>query len=108
MAKIKAVENDVFEFQWFCPGCDHAHGITTKIWTFNGDFDKPTIRNSFLCYGVKHPDGRVLVPRCHCWITDGRVEFLEDCDHALKLQTVDLPDFDQATAASLQKYLDSQ
>jgi len=37
------------------------------------------------------PDG-VSEYRCHSFVRDGRIEFLSDCTHALKGQTVDLPD----------------
>ena len=30
--------------------------------------------------------------RCHSFVTDGRIQFLSDCTHALAGQTVDLPD----------------
>ena len=29
---------------------------------------------------------------CHSFITDGRIQFLSDCTHALAGQTVDLPE----------------
>ena len=29
---------------------------------------------------------------CHTFVTDGRIQFLSDCTHALAGQTVDLPD----------------
>ena len=29
---------------------------------------------------------------CHSFVTDGRIQFLNDCTHALAGQTVDLPD----------------
>ena len=30
---------------------------------------------------------------CHTFVTDGRIQFLGDCTHALAGQTVDLPDW---------------
>lgn len=55
-------------------------------WTWNGDTEKPTIRASVL---NRFGDGLVN----HFFVTDGRVEFLTDCTHDLKGQTVDLLDF---------------
>jgi len=40
------------------------------------------------------PDGIPSV--CHSFVTDGRIQFLTDCTHALAGQTVDIPDFDKA------------
>jgi hypothetical protein len=31
---------------------------------------------------------------CHLFVTDGRIQFLGDCTHALAGQTVDLPDWE--------------
>lgn len=70
-----------------CPGCGCAH-VTDDRWTFNGDFERPTLRPSVL---VNRDDpGR----RCHSWVTDGQIEFLDDCHHELAGQTVELPDLD--------------
>lgn len=58
----------------------------TGCWTWNGSTDAPTLRPSVLTQGhhVDHPF------RCHSWITDGKAQFLDDCDHALRSTTVDL------------------
>lgn len=66
---------------------------------FNGDKEKPTFRASVLVYEIIPPDqvdgssykGR---PRCHSFVTDGRIEYLSDSTHELRGQTVDLPDWD--------------
>jgi uncharacterized protein DUF6527 len=76
---------------FFCPGCETAHAITAGRWTWNGSEDKPTFSPSVLVNGnatMKHP----TMPRCHSFVTDGRIQFLSDCDHALAGKTVDLPD----------------
>ncbi len=72
---------------FFCPGCGCAHQCDTR-WTFNGDREKPTFRNSVLIHA--HPPSR---PRCHSYVTDGRIQFLPDSTHALSGKTVDLPDW---------------
>jgi hypothetical protein len=56
----------------------------TGNWTWNGDVDRPTLRPSVLSQGGDW--------RCHSWITDGRAQFLDDCTHELRGQTVDLLD----------------
>ncbi len=66
-------------------------------WTFNGDFDKPTFGPSVLShYDMPAEDGFPAVHYvCHSFVTDGRIQFLGDCTHALAGQTVDLPDIKQ-------------
>lgn len=63
----------------------------TGCWTLNGSTDAPTLRPSVLTSGHDF--------RCHSWINDGAAQFLEDCSHALKGQTVPLLDVDAARAA---------
>ena len=29
---------------------------------------------------------------CHSFVTDGRIQYLDDCTHELRGQTIDLPD----------------
>lgn len=77
-----------------CPGCRHYHEIYTKMpmsngarWSFNGDFEKPTFSPSLLIR-----TGHYACGICHSFIRDGRIQFLDDCTHPLKGQTVDLPD----------------
>ena len=74
----------------WCPGCDGVHGVRTNPpgWTWNGSLEKPTLQPSLLTtYGSK--EGSV----CHCYVTDGMIKFLDDSTHALKGQTVELPDW---------------
>lgn len=75
-----------------CPGCGCAHGINGG-WTFNGDVMKPTISPSILVNGL--PGGPPDAPRCHSFVTDGRIKFLADSTHKLAGQTVDLRPWDE-------------
>jgi len=99
---------------FWCPGCNMAHSVRVyegagDEWTFNGDGDAPTFTPSVL---VRYPH---FVPPvtpenfeeykrnpwpqtrvesiCHSFVTAGRIQFLNDCTHALAGQTVSLPDF---------------
>jgi hypothetical protein len=54
----------------------------TGCWTWNGDTEKPTLRPSVLTNGHDF--------RCHSWINDGNAQFLDDCSHNLRGQTVEL------------------
>jgi len=94
------------ELAFMCPGCGWRHFINDILtepnakangtWTFNGDFDKPTIRASVLTrsYRKNETNGNydVEVDRCHSFITDGMIQFLDDCQHSLSGQTVELPE----------------
>jgi hypothetical protein len=35
--------------------------------------------------------------QCHSFVTDGKIQFLPDCYHSLKGQTVELPEWDDDT-----------
>lgn len=90
-----------------CPGCAHAHTIDTNVWTWNGDLERPTFSPSILVRGNQWPrdeypeyfkPAHANVPPgadtvCHSFVTDGQIQFLGDCTHALAGQTVDLPDW---------------
>lgn len=74
----------------------------TGCWTWNGSTDAPTLRPSVLTQGVagltdeEHAilmAGGKIEPRnfrCHSWINDGHAQFLDDCSHELRGQTVPL------------------
>ena len=89
---------------FFCPGCHCLHVVATKaplpngaVWFFNNNFEKPTFKpsinittGSFAMPGYTDPDG-IPPTRCHTFVTDGKIQFLNDCTHELKGQTIDLP-----------------
>lgn len=115
---------------FWCPGCDGAHGIKHGAgagprWSWNSDVDKPTFQPSILVRGhdftpkgrtdfqawLDLPEGqRPAHPKsfkyegvdtvCHSFVTDGRIQFLSDCTHALAGQTVDLEPWDASLRAS--------
>jgi hypothetical protein len=103
---------------FWCPGCDGVHRIQYgdgpgPRWGWNGDVDRPTFTPSVLTRFTKmtekgHADAEEWrqagcpkrdepfesVPAvCHSFVTDGRIQFLGDCTHALAGQTVDLPEW---------------
>ncbi len=104
MAKLKDYNNDGHPhyIAFYCPACkyDHAYRIarhpgepeTAPVWTFNGDYEKPTFRASLLIY--PHGSGEKRRPRCHLFVTDGKIEYCSDCEHELAGQTVDLPEYE--------------
>ena len=95
MAKVKLLQDRDQDtiYKFICPGCGEQHWFWTKnlhgpVWTFNGDMDKPTVRAS-IKVTTRLPDGDRI---CHSFVTDGRIQFLDDCTHALRGQTVELPE----------------
>lgn len=74
----------------------------TGCWTWNGDVNKPTLRPSVLTQGtekITDEEYRRLLAggeveprdfRCHTWVNDGQAQFLDDCSHSLRGQTIDL------------------
>jgi hypothetical protein len=85
-----------YGYRFLCPGCKEMHVIPTKPhergWDFNGNEASPTFGPSILVHEVTKIDGTIFSPRCHSFVRDGRIQFLSDSGHALKGQTVDLPD----------------
>jgi len=73
---------------WFwCAGCKRHHAFAVghsnprHNWTMTGTPEAPTFRPSLLC---EWKDGPAEVPqRCHSFVTDGTIEYLSDCTHAL-------------------------
>jgi hypothetical protein len=96
MAKIKKFEYKhsdgkigLTQYHYMCPGCKDIHAIRLKsdggCHDFNMDFDKPTISPSVLY--ASHPV-------CHAFIRSGMIQFLGDCEHSLKNQTVKLSEIE--------------
>lgn len=80
-------------YLFYCPGCKFPHGLNVSAnepgprWTFNGDENKPTFEPSVLVWASDPAQ------RCHLFIRNGQIQFLDDCFHELRGQTVDLPPF---------------
>lgn len=98
MNKLRRVESKPGEggasFVYWCPGCEHYHGVwtvepnpmTKALWTFNGSLERPTFNPSLL---INYSEKNGV---CHCFIRDGRIEFLGDCTHALAGKVVEMED----------------
>jgi hypothetical protein len=75
-----------------CPGCGFLHACNIDksrkgpCWDFNGDLDNPTLSPSVL----------VTTPRtdrrCHLFMREGKIQYLNDCSHELKGQTIEMED----------------
>jgi len=92
MKKLRRIENGWFSF--FCPGCQQMHAVPTQPinsdgWTFNGDLAEPSFTPSILVNGNPafiNP----AVPRCHLFITKGKIHYCSDCTHPLAGQIVEM------------------
>ena len=69
----------------YCPGCKEIHTFDTR-WTYNGDCDSPTFSPSMLV----HQSTPEL--RCHSFVREGKIQFLNDCHHELAGKTVPIPE----------------
>ena len=92
MAKAYRHTSNPKYVSFMCPGCKHEHTVNVEQdgsippWGFNGDLENPTFTPSVLCYWINDNSYR-----CHSFVTTGFIQFLGDCTHELKNQTVELP-----------------
>lgn len=87
-----------------CPGCDYLHVLPTgpgtgARWGYNGNPAAPTFTPSVLvrtgkAYLPSAPEWEEGDPPlvCHSFVSNGRIQFLDDSTHHLAGQTVDLPE----------------
>lgn len=113
--KLRTIADN--QLGWWCAGCEELHVVTVgsgETWQWNGSYDKPTFKPSVLVrsghYCSTHKPGdacwctfnekrkaegkepsRFECRMCHTFVTDGMVQYLGDCTHALVNQTVELP-----------------
>jgi hypothetical protein len=71
----------------FCPGCKEYH-IFDRRWIFDGNFDAPTFSPSLLVRTQGDKEWGILDTCCHSFVRDGNWQFLDDCTHELRGQTV--------------------
>ena len=90
-------EEDWYHFEFNCPGCKYKHGFyvdraghTGAKWDFNGDIEKPTVSPSILMTTTYAGAPHI----CHSFITNGMIQFLGDCTHAMAGLTVELPEIE--------------
>lgn len=79
---------------YWCLGCQMLHPVhvsrpqgagPSAVWDWNKDLLKPTFSPS-----LRHHLGPKKM--CHVFIRDGNIQYLSDCTHDYKDQTVPLPD----------------
>lgn len=98
MARFVRISTDREEVIAFhCPGCNGGHSFRIRgggpIWIWDGNLDRGTFSPSLLVRYYNDPQDREKVTGvCHSFVRGGKIEFLGDCTHALRGQTVDIPE----------------
>lgn len=90
MKKIIHLAENGTRFNFWCDGCQEVHSIN-NTWNFNNDFKKPTFSPSILVQGTSKNSPTYF--RCHSFIENGQIRYLDDCTHKLAGQTIDLKPF---------------
>lgn len=99
--RVNDASGKLWGYRFFCPGCKETHMFFTS-WQFDGNMDKPTVSPSILVAWRANPDAGDGFEEwrkeriCHSFIKIGMIQFLQDCTHSLKGQTVPLPDIADA------------
>jgi Family of unknown function (DUF6527) len=84
--------NSPGNYLFYCPACEESHLVHVAETAYahghhlSGSLAKPTITPSILSYG----DKKTGKPRCHSFITKGKIKFMTDCSHAFAGMTVTL------------------
>jgi hypothetical protein len=86
---LQPILNSKGNYIFYCLGCEANHLISTTpkggtYHTLTGTLAKPTVRASILVSGNR----KLGVPHCHAYITEGMIEYLDDCSHNLAGKTV--------------------
>ena len=87
--KCSTLEGKPVGWMIFCPACGCCHLFDAR-WTFNGDLKRPSFQPPLVVNG----DGK-NGPRCHSVVTDGKIQYMPDCGHALAGKTADVPDLNE-------------
>lgn len=80
----------IIGYCFWCPGCKMVHKFKVEgdvRWQYNGNIDSPTFHPSLLCTWPPTSN------RCHLFLRDGMIQFLNDCTHDLSGKTVPLGEF---------------
>ena len=84
--KLRELEDGKLMF--YCRGCGTNHYFDSR-WTFNEDYEKPTFSPSLLVEIGHYPNPNDI---CHSFVTDGKMQYLNDCTHSLAGKTVEMLD----------------
>lgn len=101
MATLHTIRGeDALRKAFHCPGCDETHVVPVSgshAWGWNGSDDSPTFTPSILIYAIEpmwtDDEGKTHGHRCHSFVKDGKIQFLQDCTHTLAGKTVEIPEW---------------
>ena len=92
----------------WCPGCNEMHDFAVEHsfhdgsrWSYDGNPVAPTFAPSMNIRRGPFPTGSSRAGQmevCHYFLHGGRIQFLGDCTHVLRGQTVPLPDIPASAA----------
>jgi hypothetical protein len=92
LREIRTGDDNEKVYLYHCPGCEYDHAVRVKgkhpVWGWNGSVDAPTFTPSILT-NAHRPE-----LRCHCFVRNGKIQFLTDCHHKLAGKTVDIPEWE--------------
>lgn len=82
-------------YSYFCPGCfcdhfinvAHPNSLGAK-WSVTGPLSSPTVSPSIHVFYTDAKGNRNT--QCHHHVRDGKIQFLNDCMHDLRGQTIPL------------------
>ncbi|MET3981754.1 hypothetical protein ABIB62_004371 [Mucilaginibacter sp. UYP25] len=88
---LQPILNSKGNYIFYCPGCEANHlvSIAPKAGTYHtltGTLARPTIRASVMVAGNK----KLGIHRCHSFVTEGMIAYLDDCTHPLAGKTVSM------------------
>ena len=86
----KIIYNNIEQerYVFYCPGCKYNHCYDVPRWSWNGSLARPTFRPSLLI------NQSIPSRRCHFHVTEGKIQYCDDCHHNLKGKTVERIDWD--------------
>lgn len=84
-------ENQHERIVWYCPGCKCHHGVPIPphrgAWSWNSSLDEPTLTPSVI---VQYDGQKDRPAFCHCFVREGKIEFLSDCAHEFAGKTIEM------------------
>lgn len=87
MRRVTHELEDSDRMYFSCPRCDDVHVFNASTHNWNRNYTNPTLSPSVLVTGF-NKDVQI---RCHSFVKDGYIQFLDDCSHDKAGTTVELP-----------------
>jgi len=99
LQRVNTTDGNLYGYQFTCPGCSRIHLLPVGMgtghmyphWRFNDDLEAPTFEPSIQARWDSGPGSHMNI--CHSFVRNGNIQFMDDCTHSLRGQTVALMDF---------------